>query len=262
MRLQLNTSLKHHFFIAIAISLWLVLFLVLIAPFDISDLDFEERLQILPPYGIICFLNYMLLVPIQNFVFKTLKKWTIVFEVLFIVVFNSIQIKACYAYYRTEWVNGEYDFWTWSAYIYIPISLVLLSVIIFLRWFFNKKAPQKKESLLTLKGDNKLDILKILPDDIVCISSADNYVEVNYLRNGKLNKKLLRNTLKNIQNDVPNLFKVHRSHLINLSHFIEWNDSSSVKLTETEVPVSKNYKSKLITAIQSSQKQDHLSQSQ
>ena len=131
-----------------------------------------------------------------------------------------------------------------------------------MRWSFNKKAPHKEESLLTLKGDNKLDILKILPDDIVCISSADNYVEVNYLVNGKLNKKLLRNTLKNIQKDVPHLFKIHRSHIINLSHFIEWNDSSSIKLTETEVPVSKNYKSKLITAIQSSQKPNHLSQSQ
>ncbi|BAO76719.1 LytTR family DNA-binding domain-containing protein [Winogradskyella sp. PG-2] len=113
----------------------------------------------------------------------------------------------------------------------------------------NKKITHKFKNTITLKGDNKLDVLKILPEDLVCISSADNYIEVNYLIQDKLHKKLLRNTLKGIQNELPYLLKVHRSHLINPSHFKEWNGSSSIILTEIKVPVSKNYKAALLEVI-------------
>jgi hypothetical protein len=249
LKLPLNTSIKHHTIVALIISLWLVFFLVIIAPFDAGDLDFKIRLLILPLYGVISFLTYMLIIPLQNLIYRQFKKWTILLEAAFIIVFNAIQIMASYAYYKTEIVNGEYNFETFVLYVYLPIGLIILPIILFSRWFLNKKTPTKAENTIILKGDNKLDVLKIAPEDLICISSADNYVEVSYLINGKLQKKLLRNTLKGMQNDLPNLLKVHRSHLINPSHFKEWNGSSSIVLTEIEVPVSKNYKAALLEVI-------------
>ncbi|EDP69477.1 hypothetical protein FBALC1_05278 [Flavobacteriales bacterium ALC-1] len=248
-KLPLNTSYKHHAIAALVISLWLTLFLVFIAPFDASDLDFNARIIILPIYGVISFVTYLLLIPLQNWIFLYFKKWTITLEVLFIIVFNFIQIIASFIYYKTDIVNGDYNFQTFSLYVYLPISFILLSIIVFSRWFLNKKIPSKVENTIILKGDNKLDILKIVPEDLICISSADNYVEVSYLIKGKLQKKLLRNTLKGIQHDVPNLLKVHRSHLINPTHFKEWNGSSSIILSEMEIPVSKNYKAHLLEVI-------------
>ena len=248
-KLSLNTSFKYHTIIALVISLWLVIFLVVIAPFDAADLTFEARLVILPIYGIISFVTYMLLIPFQNWLFKYFKKWTILLEAFFIVVFNIIQIIASYTYYRTDLVNGDYDFKAFALEVYLPICFILLSIIVFSRWFLNKKIPNKTQSTIILKGDNKLDVLQILPEDLVCISSADNYVEVSYVINGELNKKLLRNTLKGILNDVPDLLKVHRSHLINPTHFKEWKGSSSIVLTEMEVPVSKNYRAALLEVI-------------
>ena len=245
----LNRSYKYHLIIALIISLWLVLFLVLIAPFDIAELTFSARLEILPIYGLMSFMVYMVLVPIQNWVFNYFKTWTFISEVLFIIVFNSIQIFITYNYYKSSIVNGNYDFQKFSLEIYGPIFFILLPIIIFLRWFLNKKIPNKSENTILLKGDNKLDVLKILPEDLVCISSADNYVEVSYLIRGELQKKLLRNTLKGIQYDVPDLLKVHRSHLINPAHFKEWKDSSSIVLTGMEVPVSKNYRVALLEII-------------
>ncbi len=245
----LNTSYKYHLIIALIISLWLVLFLVLIAPFDIAELTFSARLEILPIYGLMSFVAYMVLIPIQNWVFNYFKSWTFISEVLFIIVFNSIQIFTTYSYYKSSIVNGNYDFQKFSFEIYMPIFFILLPIIIFLRWFLNKKVPNKSENTIILKGDNKLDVLQILPKDLICISSADNYVEVNYLLRGELHKKLLRNTLKGIQNDVPDLLKVHRSHLINPTHFKEWNGSNSILLSEMEIPVSKNYKAALLELI-------------
>ncbi|MBC2845985.1 LytTR family DNA-binding domain-containing protein [Winogradskyella flava] len=248
-RLPLNTSFKHHTIVALVISLWLVVFLVVIAPFDAADLDFNARFVILPIYGVISFVAYMLLIPLQNWVFQYLKKWIIPLELLFIIAFNFVQIVVSFVYYKTDLVNGDYNFQTFGLYVYLPIALIILPIIIFCRWFLNKKTPIKKKNVITLKGDNKLDVLKILPDDLICVSSADNYVEVSYLIRGELHKKLLRNTLKAIQHDLPDLLKVHRSHLINPAHFKAWNDSKSIKLTGMEIPVSKNYKSAIMELI-------------
>ncbi len=247
--LPLNTSYKYHTLIALIISLWLVIFLVVIAPFDVAELTFSARLEILPLYGVISFVAYMALIPFQNWAYKRFEKWTLLSEILFIVGFNAIQIILSYSYYKSSIVNGNYDFQKFLLEVYLPIFFVLLTIIVFCRWFLNKKVPNKIENTIILKGDNKLDVLKILPEDLICISSADNYVEVSYLISGELHKKLLRNTLKGIQNDVPDLLKVHRSHLINTTHFKEWNGSSSILLTEMEVPVSKNYRAALLEVI-------------
>ncbi|WP_296382002.1 LytTR family DNA-binding domain-containing protein [Winogradskyella sp.] len=248
-KLPLNTSYKYHLIIALIISLWLVLFLILIAPFDIAELTFSARLEILPIYGLISFVVYMVLIPFQNWAFKHFRKWTLLSEILFIIGFNGIQIILSYGYYKSSIVNGSYDFQKFLLEVYLPIFFVLLTIIVFCRWFLNKKIPNKAKNAIILKGDNKLDILQISPEDLICISSADNYIEVSYLIHGKLHKKLLRNTLKGIRNDVPDLLKVHRSHLINPSHFKEWNGSSRIVLTEMEVPISKNYRAALLEVI-------------
>ncbi|GAB4156891.1 MAG: hypothetical protein Tsb0033_08070 [Winogradskyella sp.] len=247
-RLPLNTSYKHHTIVALVISIWLVLFLIIIGPFDISDLNFTSRLEILPVYGLLSFTVYIVLVPIQNLIYKRLDFWNLLFESLFIIVFNFIQIFTSYFYYKSKLVNGEYDFQPFLLKIYLPVGIILLTVIIFSRWFLNKKINSTKNSI-TIKGENKLDILKIQLEDLICVSSADNYVEVNYLEKGSLQKKLLRNTLKAVQNDIPELLKVHRSHLINPIHFKEWNGSESIKLNGVDIPVSKKYKSKVMELV-------------
>jgi len=88
--LKLNTSFKLHLIIAIMISVWLIIFLVLIAPFDAGDLSFMIRLQILPPYGLISLISYLAIIPLQDFVFKKSKKWTIFSEGLIIAVYNLL----------------------------------------------------------------------------------------------------------------------------------------------------------------------------
>lgn len=247
-KLPLNTSFRHHTLVALVINLWLVTFLIFIAPFDASELNFVNRFKILPFYGVLCFGTYLLLIFIQNWFFKHYKIWNISLEIIFILVYDIALFFLSYLYYKTDIVNGNYDFKTFGLEVYLPICLIILPIFIFSRWFLYKKAS-KKSNVITLKGGNKLDILKILFEDLICVSSADNYIEVSYLIKGALHKKLLRNTLKSTQNDVPDLLKVHRSHLINPVHFKEWNGSNSIKLTEIEIPVSKNYRAVVMKLI-------------
>ncbi|MEP0264302.1 LytTR family DNA-binding domain-containing protein [Dokdonia sp.] len=258
--LPLHTSYKYHVIIAGIISLWLVSFLVLIAPFDASDLSFIIRLQILPFYGVISFIGYMVLIPIQNKVFTTMNRWTLISEIIFISTFNILVLIGSYGYYKTGIINGDYSFSKFSLEVFTPIFFILLPILIFLRWFLNRKAPTKPVTKITLTGENKLDILQIYITDLISVSSADNYIEVSYLKDNLLQKKLLRNTLKNIHEETPSLLKVHRSHLINPIHFKEWKSTSLLGLTHVEVPVSKNYKQAVLDLNHSSLKTDSSSQ--
>lgn len=259
--LNINTSYKHHFIIGLVIGLWLIIFLVVIAPFDAADLSFKIRAQILPFYGVISFMSYIIMVPVQNLVFEKKEKWNIILEIFFIILFNIISFIGSYFYYKSSIINGNYNFTKFTLEVYLPVFVILLTVIIFSRWFLNNKVINKTNHKIVLTGENKLDILQINPTDLICISSADNYVELSYLKKGKLQKKLLRNTLKNISVQAPFLVKVHRSHFINPYHFKEWKGANTLVLTEIEIPISKNYKQAFTDANHSPLKKSSLSQS-
>ncbi len=249
--LGLNTSVRFHTFIALIVSVWLVVFLVLIAPFDASDLSLPIRIWILPPYGIISFLGYMAIVPLQHYLFKKLRKWTVLFESLVILVYNVLVLFGSYTYYKTSIINGLYPFPKFTFEVYYPIFFIILPIIVFSRWYLTKRSLKTPDMQITLTGDNKYDVLKLHDADLICISSADNYVEVSYLSNNELRKKLLRSTMKKMHAQKPELVKVHRSHLINPFHFKEWKSNNSLQLTKMEVPVSKNYRRDIIAILDS-----------
>lgn len=260
--LKLSTSYKHHLLVGLAISIWLAAFLVLIAPFDAAELPIAIRAEILPPYGIISFFSYIILIPLQNWVFKKLDRWNALLESLLLLLFNILALAGSHLYYQSGIINGDYSFMKFTFEVYYPIFFIMLPILLFARWYLNKKIAKQDSGKMILTGENKLDVLHIKEDDLICISSADNYVEVTYQTKSGINRKLLRTTLKNIHAQKPELVKVHRSHVINPVHFKEWKDSTTIMLTEIELPVSKSYKQNLLSLDHSPLKGDGLSQMQ
>jgi len=252
----LKSSNKYHLIVALTIAVWLSFFLIIIAPFDIAELPIGVRLEIMPFYGLISFLVYVLLIPFQNWAYKRIQKQSIPFEVLIIVLYNILVLVGSYLFYKSRIVNGDYSFVGFTLEIYYPIFFILLPVIIFARWFISRKVVKQHSEKIIITGENKLDILQINDADLICVSSADNYVSVAYLIHDVLNKKLLRTTLKNIELQLPFLVRVHRSHLINPIHFKEWKNATTVLLTQIEVPVSKNYKKDIVAMNHSPLKTD------
>jgi len=247
--LKLNLSYKDNFLIAAITSIWLILFLVLIAPFDIAELSFQNRLILMPLYGVISFLSYIIFIPLQNWLFQKVGKWNLYLELGFIILFNIIAFLGCYIYYQSDIINGNYPLRKFALEVYYPIFLILLTIIIFLRWFLFRIIRPVQEKKIILKGENKLDVLQIHFSNLVCVSSSDNYVEIYYLENGMLQKKLLRNTLKNIQQDEPRLLKVHRSYLINPFHLLAWKNATTIQLTQIDVPVTRNFKNEVFALL-------------
>jgi hypothetical protein len=243
---KLNPSIKHHLLIGISISIWLFIFAFFIKPFDDGTISFKMWLLISVGFSFIAFLCYGLLAIIQKSIYQKVSKWNVGFEIGSLVFFQLLFLVSTYIYYKSPALNGGYDFFQFFRLIILKSALISTPIIVFARIFSVKLIPTKDETII-IKGENKLDILKIKKQDLICVSNAQNYVEIFYIDESQLKTKLIRSTLKKVQHDFDFLVQVHRSHLINPAHFKAWKNQDTISLTQIELPVSKNYKERLLS---------------
>ncbi|RYY29538.1 MAG: hypothetical protein EOO04_07255 [Chitinophagaceae bacterium] len=102
--------------------------------------------------------------------------------------------------------------------------------------------------IVKLTGENQGDSLDIVASSILAVQSLDNYVNVFYESNGKLQTAMLRNTLTNIAAQLTsfsNLYRSHRGWLVNTDRVVKVDgNAQGLKLTlvylSQQVPVSRN----------------------
>lgn len=241
-RFDLNTSKNFHLNLAFFISIWSVVFLVFIAPFDVENLTLFERTLKMPMYGFILFSSYLVATLVQDYIYTKKKKWALLYEFYIIMLFGALVLIASFLYYQSNIIGGGNNFRAYVIEIFLPIFLIISFVLVFLRLFYKRDSAKanNEQEVLFLRGENKFDILDLKAKNLICVFSAGNYVEVFYLIDNTLHKKLIRSTLKDIHYKIPYLKKVHRSRLINPEHFVRWKDNSTIILTQMEVGVSKN----------------------
>ncbi len=243
---QLNPSIKHHTLIGALLSVWIFLFAFFVRPFEHGNMDFQIWMAVSIGFSLMAFLCYGVITLLQRFVYSRTSKWNVGLEILCLVVFFLLYLVGTYLYYKGSLVRGNYSFYEFFHKIIIRIALILTPVMVLARRYSIKLIPAKGDDI-TIKGENKLDILKIKQSDLICISNSQNYVEIFFLEKDELRSKLIRASLKKIQDEFDFLIKVHRSHLINPSHFKSWKDPSTISLTQIELPVSKNYKERILS---------------
>jgi len=251
--LTINLNFWKHLQLGLVIAVWLVAFLVLIGPFDGAELPFAIRAQLMPPYGIIFLLAYMPMVWLQNFLYRQLGYWNLLTEAVVVLGAYLLCLLLTFAYYRSPVMNGAMDFWMFTASVFIPTLLILSFILLFGRWFISRKEPlavaTAAPKLLELRGDNRHDVLRLLPEQLVCVLSAQNYAEVYYLLDGELKKQLLRTTLTKLDREVPELMRVHRSALASPVPFVRWEGTTEAMFYTVEVPISKQYREQLMAAL-------------
>lgn len=72
---------------------------------------------------------------------------------------------------------------------------------------------------IQLRGDNQKEALFISPDDLFFVSSADNYVRLQFAEAGAQKSLLMRSTLKKMEEQLaahPIFFRCHRMYVVNL----------------------------------------------
>ena len=208
-------------------------------------MDLRKWVLVSVGFSFMAFIAYGMVSWIQKMIFEKLAQWNMLLELGMYVLFYGIYTIITYAYYSSPIIEGFYTFQEFFLKIAINIFLIITPIIIISRRYVIHLIPNKKEDII-IKGNNKLDFLKIKQSELVCISNIQNYVEIFFLENGELKTKLIRSSLKQIQADFDFLIQVHRSHLINPAHFKSWKNSSTILLTQKELPVSKTYKNNLL----------------
>jgi hypothetical protein len=102
---------------------------------------------------------------------------------------------------------------------------------------------------IEIVSDNESDNFRIQVSEIVYAKSADNYVEIGYHDEGIVKKKMVRNTLRNVELQLAefnNFIRTHRTSLVNIQYIDKLNKNFnsywlSLDKTKETVPVSRQY---------------------
>ncbi len=165
---------------------------------------------------------------------------TITFLIMFkVVILCSAPAVALWLYDRITDLNHQIG------------SLIIEKKII------QKKIEKYEEDFLNKPvefiSESSSEKLTLTLADVVLIKSADNYVEIIFQEDNHLKKKLIRNTLKNVENQIrvySNFIRCHRTCIVN-THHVEKLEKSyhnhwiTVKGLEEPIPVSRQYLLKL-----------------
>ena len=227
-----DDAIKHHFIIALGLAIWIFVFLYFTEPLDVNEFADDEKLIYMPLYGLLGAFCYLIFLPIQRLLYqKNKKQWHVKTELLFFAIFILVSTIVARFFYLYVIVPGEPNPYPLAYHlkaVLFPAFLTILPIIIFGRFAFGKyKNKQTEAKKITIAGEGNYEGLRLLFDDLVCIQSSDNYVEVFYLNGSELKKTLIRNKLTTLAETFPELLRTHRSHLINPYHFLQWKTEKS-----------------------------------
>ncbi|KAF0238400.1 MAG: response regulator [Prolixibacteraceae bacterium] len=111
----------------------------------------------------------------------------------------------------------------------------------------NANKPTEKRSII-FKDENDKIKFSVLSKDLLLLESTDNYVSVFYFIDNKVHRKLLRNTLKNMEEMLKenSILRCHRSFMVNPTK-VEFMQKEGKKLKlklnhfDKPIPVSEKY---------------------
>ncbi len=262
----MNKHLKYNLYLIFNTSIGIFLFILFFRPFDGQFENVNNLILFFAGFGGIVFiLNSITLIALPAIFPKSLKigKWEVGPPFLLnalIVVLNSV----AFPFYLRFVGRTPITF-----HIVIKIILIILSSVIILRLIyiirfqrkhiesFKNKLNERKAELeenkhhdsIELYSENKAEKIKFNNNSIYYIKSADNYIEVYFDKNGYIQKKLIRNSLKNIESYLAkstNFVRCHRTYIVNLNLIEKLSKNykgNYLKISNIneEIPVSRHY---------------------
>ncbi len=257
-----KSSLRSFLKVISAISLTIVFILVVFQPFGTSNFDHPNKFWILTGYGVVTFISGLIFyLLVYSFTKDTrLDQWSVLDEVLFLFGIILICQVGCYLYWagmfvvRLDWSQFLYFFKIATLISLVPVTVSLL--VIYQKYkevkfvsgnkiLIENPEAEKKEQHLTIYGAGKNEKIIVAPENLFLVKSEDNYVILFLRENGKIIKRMMRNTLSDIEQQIgSSFFRCHRSFIINPAKIavIEGNiTNTKIGLTDidTKIPVSR-----------------------
>lgn len=267
--LLVKDELRLYFSISISVFLFILFF----QPFPLDSFDFNNKLILISGFGAMVFLFTILVRTMFSLFFQKYEQSNnkSPFPGLlagFVMMALSSVAFAFYLYYVV--MVGVTFFIMFKVVLICMVSPMVLwlndtikelklknKLLIHEKGTLHRKVESIEDEYLhrsiEFVSENRSENLKLKVSDIAFIKTADNYVEVFFKENEVFKKKLLRNTLKNIELQLKpySIFiRCHRTAIVNF-HYVEKLNRNysnfwlSIKGNTVQVPVSRQYLAKI-----------------
>ena len=251
------------------ISFAVFIFILFFQPFPLGMLDYNNRLLYVTGFGAIYFVLAWLIFILLPITFPDsfkLKEWESGPPIILVVILLCITTTAFTFYIRYVGMAPL------SIYIVFKIVLVCLLPLIIMKMLYKMKSMETEISILQkenraciekmieeekvageeqfeIVSENKSEKLSLKFKDVVLVKSADNYIEIIYLVNDMVEKRMVRNTLKSIESQLivqKRFVRCHRTRIVN-TLFIEKLQRDfggyyiKMNCFEEKIPVSRQF---------------------
>jgi|CEGE01.1.fsa_nt_gi uncharacterized integral membrane protein len=266
---QIIEGSKERLRLFLSIGLGIFMFMLFFEPFSIFLSDLNKRLVFLVGLtGIFFVLMMLVYVVISHFFARSRSPIKESFLSSYVTGFILMVLSSIALTFYLRYVGMvNMSFFTFFKILVIslvpPVAISLHDTIqnlkahnaalILAREKERKRVERYEDEFLSktveLSAEGGRDTFKVVVSDIIYVVSADNYVEIVFKENEHFEKKLLRNTLKNLQlllSPYSNFIRCHRTCLVNI-HYIgqlrkNYNNYwISLKGTDQKLPVSRQY---------------------
>jgi len=268
----LELDIKNTFYLSLFFGIF-VIFLLFLISLNVSDNDYNFLINI-PIFGLITFMSVFIVCFFSPKVFKKFfdsQSWTVFKQIIFsfVNIFIITIINAIFVYYNN---------FTELSFFYIFLMNLLqtfligiIPTIILTFWveqkYYKKHYKIAKEQSNKITNKNKLpdkntvfdfsigkEIFKIESQNLLYIKADGNYCTIFYNKENSINKKMLRSSLKNIEDKVKDnekIIRCHKSYIVNMNKVINMTGNArgyNFFLNETDfaIPVSRNFPKSLL----------------
>ena len=266
---------------SLAFGIFVFLFLFIFHPFGLERTSAGRMAKIASYYGVLCFLILLIALLVIPRLFPGAFqecKWTVWKEILHIIACTlavSVGNIIFSHLYFGERLDGalilNFGWFTFSVGI-IPITLLVMYRQIRLIKAFGREAAELNDRMagadhremaggatgadretpgvdqVLIGSENGQESVRLSVRSFLYAEAADNYVKLFYIRDGKPAQKMIRSTLKRLEEGFrghEGVYRCHRTYLVNMDKIIHIaGNAQGYKLylegVEAYIPVSRN----------------------
>lgn len=273
---QPYTRIDNRWKLLVIISLFIALFMLLFQPFGLSAYKSDYKAMVLLGYGGVTFATLAINLFVIILVFrKWFSIWTVGKQIVWLwwIIFTIGTGNYFYSSIIFPMFAGMKGFLIFQLFtliigVFPVVAVTLISYNIKLKQnlktaaqvndlLIDKPTKASIEQVVVLVADNGKDKLEVELSDLIYIESVGNYIQTTYYQEKKIAKRLLRGTIKRMEEETqqhPTLVKCHRAFIVNTDHVETVKGNSQelrivLKNVDREIPVSRNNAQKIKTSL-------------